>query len=411
MTRRVVFTGIGVVAPTGIGVDAHWTATLHPTCRIQPIQRPDLDASPIRVAGEVTDFVESERVPSKIRVQTDRWTHFALAGADLALADAALRPAEHPRSWLSVVTSSASGGNEFGQREIQALWSQHPNKVSTYQSIGWFYAASTGQISIRHGATGSCGVVVSDSAGGLDALKQAWRTIRQGGKAVLVGGTEAALSPYAVACLSSLPTLSTAPDPATAYRPFHPEASGWVVGEGGAMLVLEDAEFARSRGARPYAELLGHAATHDSYHHTRPAPHGEALATAMESALQRAGRAPEDVDVVFADGAGDLDGDGAEAAALRRVFGARLDQLPVTVPKTMVGRLMSGGGALDVAWACLALQTSVIPPTVNADVQATVARYGISLVVEPRAVQHLETAMVVARGVGGFNSAAVLGLP
>jgi 3-oxoacyl-(acyl-carrier-protein) synthase len=411
MSRRVVFTGIGVVAPTGIGVDAHWHATLHPTCRIRPIQRPDLDPLPIQVAGEVTDFVESERVPSKIRVQTDRWTHFALAGAELALADAALRPAEHPRWWLSVVTSSASGGNEFGQREIQALWSRHPNKVSAYQSIGWFYAASTGQISIRHGATGGCGVVVSDGAGGLDALKQAWRTIRQGGKAVLVGGTEAALSPYAVACLSSLPTLSTAADPATAYRPFHPWADGWVVGEGGAMLTLEDAEFARSRGARPYAELLGHAATHDSYHHTRPAPEGEALATAMELALQRAGRSPEDVDVVFADGAGDRAGDAAEAAALRRVFGDRLDQVPVTVPKTMVGRLMSGGGALDVAWACLALQTSVIPPTVNADVAATSARYGISLVTRPLAVRRLATALVVARGVGGFNSAVVLGLP
>lgn len=411
MSRRVVFTGIGVVAPTGVGVDAHWAATLDPGCRIRPVQRGDLGNSPLRVAGEVTDFAEAERVPNKIRVQTDRWTHFALAGAELALADAALRPDQLPRWWLSVVTAGASGGNEFGQREIQALWSQHPSKVSAYQSIGWFYAASTGQISIKHGATGGCAVVVSDGAGGLDAVKQAWRTIGRGSKAVLVGGTEAPLSPYAVTCLSSLPTLSTVADPATAYRPFHPGACGWVAGEGGAMLILEEADFARSRGARAYAELLGHAATHDGYHHTRPAAGGAALATAMELALRRAGRTPDEVDVVFADGAGDLDGDEAEAAALRRVFGARLDRVPVTVPKTMVGRLMSGAGALDLAWACLALQTSVIPPTVNADTAATAARYGISLVAQPRPVPRLETVLLVGRGVGGFNSAVVLGLP
>lgn len=182
-----MLTGIGVVAPTGIGVDEHWRSSLDRTCRIRPIRTPDCDGLPIKVAGEVLDFVESEWVPSRLRVQTDRWTHFALAGTKLALVDAELRPQNYPRRWISVITASASGGNEFGQREIQALWSGHPSKVSAYQSIGWFYAASTGQISIEHGLTGGCGVVVSDGAGGLDASKQAQRVIRSGSKAVLVG--------------------------------------------------------------------------------------------------------------------------------------------------------------------------------------------------------------------------------
>ncbi|MBP2708256.1 ketosynthase chain-length factor [Microbispora sp. RL4-1S] len=402
MTRRVVVTGIGAVAPTGLGVAEHWRNTLASASGIAPL--PDAEALPVQAAGQVRGFDEAAHLENRLLVQTDRWTWMALAATELALADAAVDPlAEYPFH-LSVVTSSASGGNAFGQREIEALYKAGPRSVSAYQSIGWFYAASSGQISIRHRVKGACGVIVSDGAGGIDALAQASRLIRRGSEAVLVGGTEAPLSPYALVCLSSQTTLSRERDPARAYRPFAPDAAGHVPGEGGAMLVVEELRRARLRPAPTvYAEVAGTAATHDAHHHDCAAPDGRQLARAARVALTRAGCGPDDVDVVFADGAGDPAGDVAEKSALAEVFGSR--RVPVTVPKTMTGRLSSGGAALDVAWAALSLHHGVIPPTVYED--RPVAS-GLDLVTEPREAPGLRTALVLARGSGGFNAAAVL---
>ncbi|SFC70771.1 beta-ketoacyl synthase N-terminal-like domain-containing protein [Streptomyces aidingensis] len=413
MTSRVVVTGLGVVAPTGVGVADHWAATLTGSCRISEL--PAWDGAgeggrrpPFRSAGQVPDFEAETFVPSRVRVQTDRWTWLALAATQLAFADAALDPAGHDPYELSVVTAGGSGGNEFGQREIDTLWRNGPHTVSAYQSIGWFYAASSGQISIRHQLKSACGVLVADGAGGIDALASAARQIRRGVRAVVTGGTESPLSPYALACQAALPGLSTEAGPADAYRPFAGGASGQVPGEGGAMLIVEDAEFARERGApQIYAEVAGTAATHDGHHPVDPADGCGQLARAMRLALERAGCTPAEVDVVFADGAGEPRRDALEAAALREVFGAR--RVPVTVPKTMTGRLCSGGAALDLAWAALALAHDTVPP--SACPPGTGEELGLDLVTEARPAAGVRTALVVARGLGGFNSAAVLRAP
>ncbi|MFI2298941.1 beta-ketoacyl synthase N-terminal-like domain-containing protein [Actinacidiphila glaucinigra] len=409
MTTRAVLSGLGVVAPTGVGARPYWRATIAGRNGIRPIGRPDAGRSPVMLAGEVTGFDAARWIDDGLRAETDRWTWFALAAAEMALADAMLRPADHPPFHLSVVTSSGSGGNESGQRETHALWARQPGETGAHQSIAWFHAAGAAQISIRHGLTGGCGVVAADGAGGLDALKHAWRLLRRGGKAVIVGGTEAPLSPFALACQSTLPTVHRGTDPERAYLPFSPHASGFVPGEGGALMVLEEKAHAAERGVRGYAELLGHAATHDAHHHTAPAADGVQLARAVTTALEQAGRAPGDVDVVFADGAGDPAGDAAEAAALRRVFGDRLAEIPVTVPKAGVGRLTSGAGALDAVTAALALRTGVVPPTRGGDARAARERYGVRLVTRWTRPERLTTAVVLARGTGGFNSAVVLG--
>lgn len=405
MTRRTVITGIGVVAPTGIGVVEHWESSLERQCRIGPITSFDTAALPVRLAGEVRAFDETEFVENRIRVQTDRWTWMALAATQLALADALLDPTMHDPFELSVVTASASGGNAFGQREIHSLWRDGPRTVSAYQSIGWFYAASSGQISIREQLKGACGVLVADSAGAIDAVAQARRLIHRGTQAVVVGGTEAALSPYALACQLSQATLSRGDDPATAYRPFAPDAQGYVPGEGGAMLIVEDLDWAQRRGApRLYAEITGTASTHDAHHPTDPPPDHRQLARAIREAIGRAGVTPDDIDVIFPDAVGHVLLDRREAEAIREVFGSR--QVPVAVPKTMTGRLYSGGAALDLAWAALALSHGVIPPSVNID--AAGGEHGLDLVTQARRSTGLGTALVIARGTGGFNSAAVL---
>jgi 3-oxoacyl-(acyl-carrier-protein) synthase len=307
---------------------------------------------------------------------------------------------------MSVITASASGGNAFGQREIQALWKEGPRQVSAYQSIGWFYAATSGQLSIKHKLQGACGVMVADAAGAVIALSNAHRQIRRGLAAVVTGGTEAPLSPYALACQSSQATLNTGTDP-TAYRPFAPEADGYLPGEGGAILIAEELDHARRRGApQLYAEIAGTASTHDGHHITDSPPDHTQLLRAMRQALERASCSPDEIGVVFADGAGDEESDRMEARAIRELFAGR--RVPVTVPKTMTGRLCSGGAALDLASAALALHEGVIPPTVNV---ASADELGFDLVTSAREVPGLSAALIVARGAGGFNSAAVLKSP
>lgn len=399
-----VITGIGVVAPTGTGVRAHWDNSLAGRSGIAPITSFDTTGLPVAVAGQVTGFDETKWAASRLLVQTDRWTWLAFAAAELALDDAGLDPAGENPMELSVVTAGGSGGNAFGQREIQALWQEGPRAVSAYQSIGWFYAASSGQLSIRHQLKGACGVLVADGAGAIDAVRQARRLLARGSAGVLTGGTEAPLSPYALVCQSGQRGLSHGRDPGTAYRPFAADATGHVPGEGGALLVLEPEERARERGARGYAEVAATASTHDAWHPEDPPPDSRQLERAVRESIVRAGCTPDDIDVVFADGSGDARADRLELDALRAVFGDR--RVPVTVPKTMTGRLCSGGAALDLAWAALAIDEGVLPPTVNVTAEVP----GLDLVTEAREAD-VRHALVVARGVGGFNSAAVLRRP
>ncbi|POM23498.1 Actinorhodin polyketide putative beta-ketoacyl synthase 2 [Actinomadura rubteroloni] len=402
MTAAV--TGLGIVAPTGVGADEHWRATLAGELAVRPIEAFDASRYGTTLAGQITGFRVADHVPDRLAVQTDRWTWLALAAARLALADAAYDPSAHDPYATSVILGSGSGGNEFGQREIQALWSRGSRAVGAYQSIAWFYAASTGQVSIRHGTKGPSGVLVSDAAGGVDSLGWADRTIRRGTGAVLAGGTEAPLSPYALACQVTGGRMSAAADPRAAYKPFDTAANGHVPGEGGAVLVVEDADAAAERSAPAiYGVVAGHAATHDAHHYREAAPDGRQYARAIGQALDRAGVRPDEVDLVFADGAGTPGDDAAEAAALRAVFGPR--GVPVTAPQGLVGRLCAGGSALNAATALLAMRAGVAPPVGNLDDPDPA--YGLDLVREPRELR-IGTVLVAARGHGGFNSALVL---
>ncbi|MEV4188868.1 beta-ketoacyl synthase N-terminal-like domain-containing protein, partial [Streptosporangium canum] len=184
MSRHAVITGIGITAPNGLGTEAYWAATLEGRSGIGPISRFDPAGYPVRVAGEVSDFTAAEHVPSRLIPQTDNWTHLGLTAAAWALDDAGADPAAFPEYEMAVVTASSSGGTEFGQREIERLWTKGPSWVGAYQSIAWFYAATTGQISIRHGMRGSCGVVCAEQAGALDAAGQARQLIRTGTRPV-----------------------------------------------------------------------------------------------------------------------------------------------------------------------------------------------------------------------------------
>ncbi|GHG83368.1 ketosynthase chain-length factor [Streptomyces griseocarneus] len=400
MRGKAVVTGLGVAAPNGLGVEEYWRATLGGRTGIGRITRFDPTNYPARLAGEIEGFVAEDHLPGRLLPQTDRMTRIALVGADWAFADAGIAPGDLPEFDMGVITASSSGGFEFGQNELRALWSKGGQYVSAYQSFAWFYAVNSGQISIRNGMRGPSGVVVSDQAGGLDALAQARRQIRKGTSLVMTGAIDASLCPWGWVAQLAGGRLSTSDDPEHAYLPFDARARGHVPGEGGALLVLEDGEHAERRGARVHGEFAGYGSTFDP----RPGsgrPPG--LRKAIELALADAGLEPDGIDVVFADAAAVPELDRVEAEALAGVFGPR--GVPVTAPKTMTGRLYSGAAPLDLAAAFLALRDQVIPPTVHTDPDAS---YDLDLVgPEPRPAA-LGTALVLARGHGGFNSAAVV---
>ncbi|WP_327723624.1 ketosynthase chain-length factor [Streptomyces europaeiscabiei] len=398
---QAVVTGIGVTAPNGLGTEEFWQATLSGTSGISEIQRFDASGYPARLAGEVPGFDAKRYLSGRLIPQTDHMTRLALVAADWAIADSGTTPSALGKYDAGVVTASSSGGFEFGQRELQNLWAHGSKHVSAYQSYAWFYAVNTGQISIRHGLRGASGVVVSDQAGGLDALAQARRLIRKGTKYVVSGGIDGSICPWGWTAQLASDGMSTRTEVNRAYLPFDNEACGFVPGEGGALVVVEDSAHARERGApRIYGTIAGYGTTMDPAPGTGRPP---GLERAVRNALADAGAEPGEIDVVFADASGVPALDQIEAETMRAVFGP--GAVPVTAPKTMTGRLYSGAASLDVTMALLAIRDKTIPPTVNVD---PAHEYGLDLVVDTPRSAAVRTSLVIARGYGGFNSAMVI---
>jgi 3-oxoacyl-(acyl-carrier-protein) synthase len=394
--RRSVITGIGVVAPTGQDRESWWQATRAGESGIERIARFDPSRYPVTLAGEVKDFDPESHIDQRLIKQT----------AQAALDDAQFDPSEHDPYSMSVITASSSGGNEFGQREIQALWEKGPVFVGAYQSIAWFYAATTGQISIKHGMKGPSGVVLAEGAGGLEALAHSRRTIRRGVETAVSGGVEAPIGPYAITCQLGTGFLSTAQDPAAAYRPFDAGANGYVPGEGGAILLVESLDSAQQRKApQIYGEIIGYGATNDAHHWGKPAPDPTQSARAMSVALKNAGIGPADVDAVVADAFGVPEIDALEVEAIKTVLGEHAGKVPVIAPKSGVGRMYAGGASLDAAAALLAMRDGALPPIVNLDEPADGE---LDFVRGSERKGELSTILVNARGFGGFNSALVL---
>ncbi|WP_016905308.1 beta-ketoacyl synthase N-terminal-like domain-containing protein [Streptomyces xiaopingdaonensis] len=406
--RQAVITGVGVAAPSGLGASAHWESLRKGVRTIAPTSLFDASGYDTPLAGEVTGFDLEAQVDGRLQAQTDRWTWLAYAAADQALADAELDPRAVDPYRLSVALASSSGGNQFGQRELQRLW--HPEtsrKVGAYQSIAWFYAATVGQLSIRHQAKGPSSVLVSESAGGLDSLGHAARLVERGASVVLAGGTEAPLSPYALSCQQRSGWLSTATDPDAAYLPFDADADGYVPGEGGAVLVVEDLEHALARGATVRAEIAGWAARHDGVPtRRRGTPPVRHYAAALAGALEKGGTEPGEVDLVLPDALGVPAYDAAECAALREVFEGPLPA--VAEYKSLTGRLYQGGSALDAATAVLAVERCQIPASGTPRTPA--AGCALPFVEEERSGA-VDSVLIGSRGYDGFNSALLVRSP
>ncbi len=404
--QHVVITGLGVVAPNGIGKEAYWHATSSGISGIKPIQRYAASDVPISVAGEVSNFVAHDYIERKLVNRTDRMTHFVLAATQEALRDAKLMLEQENLQRVGAVIANTFGGVEYLVEQSHPLYVRGPRYMSVYTAIAWLQVANVGQISIRHGIQGYCKTPVNDMASGLDALGMAYRAIRRkAADVILAGGCEAPLHPFILQVLAHSDYAAIGNDPRT-YRPFDRRAAGLLLAEGAGICILEEYEHARRRGARIYGEIVGYGQTNDAHGLVNPSSDGTQYTRAIQLAMQERDVRPEDIAYFSLDGRAVPTSDQGEAEALHMVFGSNLEHLPVSVPRTMLGHSYAAAGTLDAITALLALEHGLIPPTINCEEPDP--RYGLNLV--QREARPLSGSVVLlgGRAMGGANVVVAL---
>ena len=365
--RRAVVTGMGMVSPLGVGVEENWNSLMQGKSGIGPITRFDTTNFAARIAGEVNDFHPEDFISKKELRKMDPFLQFALAAARLAMDDSRLQVAPGLSNRAGVIMGCGLGGIATIEEYHKALLEYGPKKVSPFFIPMIISNMAPGLISIYHGLKGPNFSVQTACAAGTHAIGQAYHMIREGTADIMIcGGVEATISALAVAGFNAMRALSTRNDePERASRPFDLERDGFVMGEGSAVLVVEELDMARERGARIYAEVVGFGASGDAYHIAAPAPNGEGAARCMETALQDAGIQPDEVDYINAHGTSTDLNDKYETQAIKAVFGDHAWKLGVSSTKSMTGHLLGAAGGLEGAYTVLAIHHQIMPPTIN----------------------------------------------
>jgi len=368
-TRRVVITGMGAVTPFGVSVDRYWDGLIEGRSGIRPISLFDVTDFDVRIGGEVPDFDPATHLDRKIIKRLDRYSQFALVACDEAVAMAGLQPQREDPFRMATIFGSGIGGITELEQQHGRLLQKGPGKVSAFTIPKLMLNAASGNISINYGAKGNSIAIASACASATHAMGEAFRHIRHGAAdIVFTGGSEAALTPLALAAFASMKALSTRNDDAPrASRPFDRNRDGFVLSEGAGACVFEELEHAKARGARILAEVIGFAGSSDADHITQPAENGEGAAEAMRLALKDAGIAPDQVDYINAHGTGTPLGDVAETRAIKRIFGPHAKKLIVSSTKSAVGHSLGASGGLELIATVRAVEHGVIPPTINLD--------------------------------------------
>jgi 3-oxoacyl-(acyl-carrier-protein) synthase len=399
--RRVVITGLGVVAANGIGKESFWDAISQGITGIRPISRFSTIDTLIRVAGEVNNFVASDYIDRKLINRTDRSTQYALAAVKEALQDSGLILADENSQRVGAVIASTLGGIEYVVQQFQPLYTRGLRAMSAYTAIAWLQVSNVGQTSIRYGIQGYCKTPTHDTIGGLDALGMAYRAIQRGAAdAIFAGGCEHMLEPSVLLTFAQTGGCVLGDDP-KAYRPFDRRAAGLILGVGAGVCILEDYEHARQRGAPMYGEIVGFGQTNDAHGLMAPSSNGRHYARAIRLAMQEADLHPRHIAYFSLDGRAIPSSDQGEAEGLHMVFGNDLEQLPVSVPRTMLGHSYGAAGAIDAIAALLALRHGLIPPTINCD--ELNPDYGLNVVQQKAHPLWGSAVLIGGRGAGGAN--------
>ena len=409
--RRVVVTGIGIVSPLGHDACSSWDAIVGGQSGVARITRFDPSGYQTTIAGEVKDFDPVARMGRKDARRTDRYTHFAVAAALEALEQAGLTIDDAIADRVGVLIGSGMGGAETLDAGMETVLTEGPGRLSPFFMPMFLGNMASGTVAIVTGARGPNFAPVSACASSAHAIGEAAAIIRRGEADVMIaGGSEAPLARMVVAGFNAMGALSTRnDDPAAASRPFDAERDGFVLGEGGAALILESAEHAARRGARVLADLTGYATTDDANHMVQPAPGGSGAARAMTLALGAAGLRPEDIGYINAHGTSTPLNEKFETQAIKAAFGDAAYRVPISSTKSMTGHLLGAAGALEAALAIVAIERGLLPPTINQtspdpecdlDYVPNVARRAV--------VRH---AMSNSMGFGGHNVSLIFSAP
>ena len=366
--RRVVVTGIGLITSLGIGKQKTWERVLNGECGIDKITAFDTTEQSIHIAGEVKDFNPEDYIEKKEIKKLARFSQFAVAASKLALEDSKFVIDESNAERTGVIVGSGIGGLEIIETEVGKLLEKGSRRVSPFYIPGAIVNMAAGNVSIYLGAKGPNTSVVTACAAGTNSIGDAYEIIKLGkADTMIAGGAEATITPSGIAGFANLKALSTIEDPKKASRPFTADRAGFVMGEGAGILILEELEQAKARGAKIYAEIVGYGSTGDAYHMTSPSEGGEGAVRAMKMALDEAEADITEVDYINAHGTSTPANDKNETAAIKTLFGDHAYKLAVSSTKGATGHILGGTGGVEAGFLALAINEGILPPTINQD--------------------------------------------
>ncbi|WP_163651993.1 beta-ketoacyl-ACP synthase II [Listeria sp. PSOL-1] len=365
--RRVVITGLGAVTPIGNDAETSWENAKQGTNGVTGLTRLNPDDFPVKVAAELKNFDIETYIEKKEARKMDRFTHYAIAGAEMAVKDANLTIDDSNAERVGVWIGSGIGGMETFEQQYDTYLNRGLRRVSPFFVPMMIPDMASGQVSIRFGAKAINSATVTACATGANSIGDAFKVIARGDADVMItGGTEAPITKMSLAGFCANKALSLNPDPETACRPFDQGRDGFIIGEGAGILILEEYEHAKARGAKIYAEVIGYGATGDAYHITAPAPGGEGASRAMEMALKDAAVNPEDIDYINAHGTSTAYNDEYETQAIKRVFGDHAKkQLAISSTKSMTGHTLGASGGIEAIFSILTIRDQIIAPTIH----------------------------------------------
>jgi 3-oxoacyl-[acyl-carrier-protein] synthase II len=403
--RRVVVTGIGLVSSLGIGTEPNWKALVAGQSGVGTITKFDATQFATRIAGEVCGFDPLQFIEKKDVKKMDIFIQYAIAASQFAMDDSGFQMTPDIATRVGVFIASGIGGFTTIEREHKALLEGGPRKISPFFIPSAIINLAAGQVSIRYGAKGPNSATCTACSASAHAIGDAFEIIRRGAADVMIaGGSEAAITPMGIGGFGAMRALSTRNDePARASRPFDKGRDGFIVGEGSGVLILEEYEMARARGAKIYAELVGYGMSADAYHITAPSEDGDGAFRVMRGAIDSAGVRPDQVAYINAHGTSTPQGDSLETLAIRRCFGDHATKLAVSSTKSMTGHLLGAAGGLEAGITALAVHHGVVPPTINQDTPDP--ECDLDYVANTCRAMKIDYALSNSFGFGGTNAA------
>ncbi|CAM2362926.1 beta-ketoacyl-ACP synthase II [Listeria seeligeri] len=404
--RRVVVTGIGAVTPIGNDAETSWENAKKGVNGVSEMTRLNPDDFPVKIAAELKDFDVEKYLEKKEARKMDRFTHYAIASAEMAVQDSGLIIDDSNATRVGVWIGSGIGGMETFETQFEVFLNRGHRRVSPFFVPMMIPDMGSGQVSIRFGAKGINSTTVTACATATNSIGDAFKVIERGdADAMITGGAEAPITKMSLAGFTANKALSLNPDPETACRPFDKDRDGFIIGEGAGIVILEEYEHAKARGAKIYAEIVGYGATGDAYHITAPAPGGEGAARAMQMAIDDAGLTPDKVDYINAHGTSTPYNDEYETQAIKTVFGESAKKLAISSTKSMTGHTLGASGGIEAIFAVLSIRDNIIAPTIHLKNQDEVC--DLDYVPNEARETEVNVAMSNSFGFGGHNATLV----